>query len=205
MPTFLSVREAAQRTGKSPSSIRRVLYPVIHDDEHADRKHIEPSVEDALKLRMKGENFAWRVSEEFLRRAVPVEAGPESGTAPASRASGGHGDGELLAMLRRELDIKNQQITQASELISKQMELISGLSERLREGNILIGGLQQRLALSDGRDAPPAETVNAKTVTPTKTEKGSAAPPKPTKPDRAAAGPAKPVKPKKGLFSRLFR
>ena len=42
-------------------------------------------------------------------------------------------------MLRRELDIKNQQITQQSELISKQMELVSGLSERLREGNILIG------------------------------------------------------------------
>src|SRR5947199_10060373 len=108
MPTFLSVREAAQRTGKSPSSIRRVLYPIIHDDKHADRKHIEPSVEGALKLRMKGENFAWRVSEELLRRAIPVEAGPEQGTAASSaKVSPGHGDGELLAMLRRELDIKN--------------------------------------------------------------------------------------------------
>jgi hypothetical protein len=206
MPTFLSVREAAQRTGKSPSSIRRVIYPIIHDDKHVDRKHIQPSVEDALKLRMKGENFAWRLNEEFLSRAVPVEAAPESGTAaPASKASSGHGDGELLAMLRRELDIKNHQITQQSELIGKQMELISGLSERLREGNILMSGLQQRLALTDGRDATPAETINVKTVTPTKSEKGNATPPKAAKADKGTVNPPKPAKPKRGLFSRLFR
>ena len=51
----------------------------VRDDKHADRKHIKPSVEDALKLRVKGENFAWRLSEELLRREVPFEAGPEKG------------------------------------------------------------------------------------------------------------------------------
>jgi hypothetical protein len=204
MPTFLTVREAALLTGKSPTSIRRVIYPIIEDDNHADRPQIQPGVEEVRNLRMKGENFAWRLSEELLRRRIPVEAAAEQGISGASKASAGHGDAALLDMLRRELDIKNQQITQSSELISKQMELISGLSERLREGNILIAGLQQRLALTDGRDPKPTQPVDAKTVSPTKPEKGTAAPAKAARPDKAPAAAPKPAKPKKGFFARLF-
>ena len=102
------------------------------------------------------------------------------------------GDAELLAMLRRELDIKNQQITQQSEMLSKQMELISGLSERLREGNILIGSLQKQLTLTDGNSRPEPHVVEAKSLDSQATEKGSVA-------------AKKKAKPKKGFFSRLFR
>ena len=65
-------------------------------------------------------------------------------------------------MLRAELAIKNQQISQQAELISKQADLVSGLSERLREGNILIGSLQQQLALPDGANRAK-EVVDAGT------------------------------------------
>ena len=58
MPAFLTVKDAAKLTGKSPSSIRRVIYPIIHDDQHSDRTHVQPSVEDAMRLRIQGENFA---------------------------------------------------------------------------------------------------------------------------------------------------
>src|SRR5438132_8601838 len=68
MATFLTVKEASRLTGKSPSSIRRVLYPILHDDAHPDRAHIAPGVEEALQFRLRGDNFAWRVSEELLRR-----------------------------------------------------------------------------------------------------------------------------------------
>src|SRR5207244_1133913 len=93
---------------------------------------------------------------------VPLESSPEKGTAASPRPSASSAEGELLAMLRRELEIKNQQIIQQSEIIAKQMELVSGLGERLREGNILIAGLQQKLALPDGRDARAPETPKAK-------------------------------------------
>jgi hypothetical protein len=191
VPEFLTVKEAARLTGKSPSSIRRVMYPIIHDDKHADRKHIRPSVEDALKLRIKGQKFAWRMNEELLRREVPFESGTEKGS-PSSQRESIHGDGELLAMLRRELDIKNQQITQQSELIKGQMELINGLSERLREGNVMMHSLQQRLALPDGRaraTVDPAEAKHSTTTTPL--EKGSKA-------------PGKASKPKKNFLRRIF-
>ncbi|MFL5330491.1 MAG: hypothetical protein ACJ8C4_16430 [Gemmataceae bacterium] len=185
MPTFVTVREAAERTGKSPSSIRRIIYPIIQNEGHADRKHIQPSVEEALQLRMKGETFAWRVSEELLRREVPETVNTERGT---GKPAGAHANEELLAMLRGELEIKNRQINQQSELISKQMELISGLSERLREGNILLGGLQQKLALTDGRDPKPVEPTKVKTVTP-----------------KTAKGTTTSAKAKKSFLSRLFR
>jgi len=128
MTTFLTVKKAAKLTGKSPSSIRRVIYPIIHDDAHADRQQISPSVEEAQTLRVKGENFAWRISEELLQREIPVAHPSEKSNTPSPVMSEGHS--ELLAMLREELQIKNQQITQQTEMLSKQMELINGLSDR---------------------------------------------------------------------------
>ena len=191
MAPFLTVKEAAQLTGKSPSSIRRIIYPIIHDDAHPDRGHVQPNVEDAMQLRVKGENFAWRLSEELLRREVPVETESGNGSPVSSAKSAAHGDGDLLAMLRGELEIKNRQIGQQSELISKQMELISGLSERLREGNVLIGSLQQHLALPDGRFGSQPITAKTKRAPSTEPEKGSTM-------------PAKTTKPKKSFLARIF-
>lgn len=193
MATFLTVKEAARLTGKSPSSIRRIIYPIIHDDNHPDRANIQPTIEDAVHLRMKGESFAWRLSEDLLRREIPVETSHEKGSASAATTQATRGELELLAILRRELDIKNQQITQQGELIAKHVDLINGLNERLREGNILIGSLQQRLALTDGRGntASVAEVIKPKRAPPKQPEKGSVSNPKSPKP-------------KKSFLSRLF-
>lgn len=192
MPQFLTVKEAAKLTGKSASSVRRVIYPIIQGQNHPDRQHIEPTEGEATKLRLKGENFAWRISEELLRREVPVEPVKPAGDERDAQQPRTAGDVELLAMLRRELDIKNQQITQQSEMLSKQIELISGLSERLREGNILIGSLQKQLSLPDGSHRTKSEIVDAKSPVSTSPEQGSDA----TK---------KNAKPKKGRFFGLFR
>lgn len=181
MTTFLTVKEAARLTGKSTSSIRRIIYPVIHDNNHPDREHIHPTVEEVLHLRMKGENFPWKLSEELLRREVPPDTPSDKGSAGSIPKAATHADGDLLAMLRAELQIKNQQITQQSELIGKQMELISGLSERLREGNVLIGTLQQRLALPEARST--SEVSKSKRPS-TSTEKGSTMTPKSAKPKK---------------------
>ncbi len=191
MSTFLTVKEAANLTGKSTSSIRRVLYPIIEKDGHPDRIHIEPTVEDVLKLRMAGENFAWKLSEELVHREFPDEPGSEKGSGASSSRPTSDAEGDLLAMLRGELEIKNKQITTQSELLAKHVELVSGLSERLREGNLLIASLQQRLALTDGRENKASEPVDATRAPTPKPEKGSSA-------------TTKTSKPKKGFFSRLF-
>lgn len=188
MSAFHTVKEAADLTGKSPSSIRRIIYPIIRKDTHPDRAHVQPSVEDVLKLRLKGENFAWRLSEELLRQAIPADA-PEKGSDVSSGRQSGHGDGALIDMLRHELGIKNTQIAKQAEIIDKQMELVNGLSERLREGNILISNLQQRLALPDGRPGKTPEPVKVKHA---------------VVPGKGSSVNAKPAKPRKGIFSRFF-
>lgn len=193
MSRILTVKEAAKLTGKSPSSIRRVIYPIIHDDAHADRPHISPSVEEVQALRLKGENFAWRISEELLQREVPITPLSEKPNSPSQPA--GNGQSELLAMLREELHIKNQQINQHSELIAKQMELIGGLGERLREGNILIGSLQQRLALTDGTNRMKVSTSNAATEHHRRGESSRKSKAKPV---------TKPVAKRRGFFRRMF-
>lgn len=147
MANYLTMKEAATLTGKSPSSIRRIIYPIIHDDKHPDRKQIRPPVEEVKQLRSKGENFPWRVSEELLRREVPIGEQPSKSHSAAHGSTATMGTEAVVEMLRKELDIKNQQIKQ-------QMEVISGLSERMREGNILIGSLQQQLVLPDPASRP---------------------------------------------------
>lgn len=192
MPSFLTVKEAAKLTGKSPSSIRRILYPIIEDDAHPDRAHIEPSVEDAQKRRVKGENFAWRISEELLRRAVPDEAKTEKGSGTPSAGTSTDLTSELIAMLRRELEVKNTQIAQQAEALANQMEQSKGLSERLRESNLLLAQLQQRIALPETTERKPAESDKAKSAAKPAAEK-----------EKGRGSTPKPAKPKKGWFSWL--
>lgn len=207
MSQFLTVKEAAQSTGKSPSSIRRVIYPILEGENHPDRQHIRPTIEEVQQFRVKGENFAWRISEELLRREVPLEAEPEKGSDKPGTRGLHDSDAELLAMLRRELDIKNLQITQQSEMLSKQMELISGLSERLREGNVLIGTLQQQLVLSDGSSRTKSNAVDAETKPAHPVKAATQQAPKPSG-KTPAKTPTKPAptqsKAKRGFFGRLF-
>lgn len=201
MPTFVTVKQAAQATGRSTSSIRRAIYPILKDDAHPDRGHVEPSVDDALKLRVAGVNFAWRVSEELLARVLPATVPTEKGAAPAKAAP--QAQSELLSMLQRELEIKNQQIGEQTEMLRKQMELMTTLSERLREGNILIGSLQQRLGLADGRaprgGEPPIPARAAE-----RSAKGSPAKRSPVATDKTAKAPVA-TPPPRGFFARLFR
>lgn len=183
MGKFLSVKEAAQVVGKSPSSIRRIIYPILENDQHSDRKHIHPTPDDARAFRLKGENFPWKISEELLRREVP-EAGAKNTTeSKSATAASGEGSAAIIEVLRRELDIKNRQI-------ETQNELLKGLSERLREGNILIGSLQQQLALPSGSNRDRREVMDASTEPP-KAEEGS-------EPDNLSAPK------KRGFFDWLF-
>lgn len=165
MTKFLTVKEAATITGKSPSSIRRIIYPILHDDKHPDRHHIEPDVATAKALRVKGENFAWKISAVLLRREVPE--GGLKGTAGSKSSSlvGNDQSAAIIDMLRNELEIKNSQI-------ATQNDLLKGLSERLREGNILIGSLQQQLSLTDGSARKMSDAVEAEPQS-AQPEKGS--------------------------------
>jgi hypothetical protein len=155
MNNFLTVNEAAKRTGKSASSIRRIIYPILKNDRHADRHHVEPDVKTAKALRVKGENFAWKISEELLRREIPEGETNANSASKSSIKNGSDQSVAIVEILRTQLDIKDQQI-------AAQNEVIKGLSERVREGNILMGSLQQQLSISDGSHRNKSDVVEAK-------------------------------------------
>jgi hypothetical protein len=195
MPEFLTVTQAAQQTGRSASSIRRrIIYPILENDQHPDRSHVEPSVEEVQRLRMKGESFPWRVSRELLDRYGP----PKEAEAPTEKTFVGVGDEpslrEVVNLLRDQVLQNQQQLKVKDDQIATLSEITKSLNDRMHEGNILIGQLQRQLSLTSGGSQPATDvvdtTMNAKPDAP-----AAPAPKSKTAPKKS---------PKKGFFERMF-
>ena len=137
---FFTISEAAEKTGRSLSTIRRLIKSIADDDAHADRDAIQPTPKEVAAFKKKEENFAWKIREDVLLREF-------QGALKDAKKEVAEAKGDILQILQKELEIKNQQI-------EKQWEVIHGLNDRLREGNILMGSLQKRLALPSPEENP---------------------------------------------------
>jgi hypothetical protein len=143
--TYLTIAEAVAKTGRSASTIRRVIHAITKGDDHPDRAAVQPSPEEVEIAKQKGETFTWRIREDLLLRdaAPAAPAGMKKKLAPS---------GDILNVLQSELELKNRQI-------EKQWEVIHALNERLREGNILMGSLQKRLGPPEPAVSEPVMTA----------------------------------------------
>ena len=148
----LTIAEAAEKTQRSPSTIRRIIRSITDAPSHPDRNGVEPSPKAVEAYKKKGENFTWKIREDILLKNFP---GALDGEKKISKGSTSKMEQDVLHILRHELELKNQQI-------EKQWEVIGALNERLREGNILMGSLQQRLALPSA-DSPLPVDVGSST------------------------------------------
>lgn len=164
---YLTISEAAEKTGRSLSTIRRLIKGIADDDAHADRSAITPSPKEVAAFKKKDENFAWKIREDVLLREF-------KGALKDAKKETMEARGDILGILQKELELKNQQI-------EKQWEVIHSLNDRLREGNILMGSLQKRLALPSpeeaAADATPV-TVSATAATPSAKSSKKASTPK---------------------------
>ncbi len=145
MDTLLTIAEAAEKVARSHSTIRRLIKTIADSPAHPDRSGIEPSRKVVEAFKKKGENFTWMVREDVLRRHLQSAPNTEE---KQDASSSGQMKQDVFQILRKELEIKNRQI-------EKQWDVINSLNERLREGNILMGSLQQRLALPTGESPSP--------------------------------------------------
>lgn len=154
--TFLTIAEAGKLTGRSASTIRRLIHTITESPAHADREAVLPSPQDVASFKKKGENFTWTIRQDVVLKNFNA--------APAvEKKSKAEPAGDIFGILQKELELKNQQI-------EKQWEVIHSLNDRLREGNMLMGSLQKRLSLPEAPtpvgavvDATPApEKVAAK-------------------------------------------
>lgn len=140
---MLTIREAAEKTGHSPHKIRRLIKAIADQPEHADRSGVEPSPSDVERLNAEGVQFTWRISEELVLRQLGEAAAP-----PATKSSEAMGVGEsseLLNLLQRAIDAKEQAEIRLFEQLRVKDEQIASLNERLHESNILMGSLQKQL------------------------------------------------------------
>ena len=63
---YFTVKEAAERTGKSTSAIRRLILPIAHDPKHKERGLILPTPAEVQALKKSSTDFGWTIAEELL-------------------------------------------------------------------------------------------------------------------------------------------
>ena len=138
---FLTISDAEKFTGKSRSTLRRFIDAIVKTEDSPDRHLVLPTIDEVVALRSQAQPFSWRINEELWRRQfLKPDETPPLDSIPGNRDVSGSESSRLvtvleksIAMLERELSEKNNQI--------------AAMNERLRESNILMKDLQQRLAL----------------------------------------------------------
>lgn len=169
--TFLTIAEAGKLTGRSASTIRRLIHTITETPAHPDRDAVQPDPVAVAGFKKQGENFTWTIRQDVILQNF--NAAPKEEKKTKAEPSG-----DIFSILQKELELKNSQI-------EKQWEVIHSLNDRLREGNMLMGALQKRLSL------PEASTPVGAVVDATPMESKAAS----KKPSKKEAKPAK-----KGFF-----
>lgn len=202
MDQHLTVSEARQFTGKSESTIKRLLREIVADPQHVDRPFILPSADEVERRKAAREPYAWKIDRQLLLRRFPQESPLEN---RGTTASGQPTAPAELAMqvLQEQLKSKDEQLRTLEKQLDRKDEQIANLNERMRESNVLMRELQQRLAIAAPQPVASETFVEPKKPTP-KSEDGVKT--SPAKSSVVKTPNKSPKKPKQsGLWSRLFR
>jgi len=162
MDQHLTVTEARKLTGKSDSTIKRMIREVTADPKHPERSFILPSHDDVERRKAAGEPYVWKIDRELLRRRFDTPQPEATAETPTASGSGGGEHDVVLQVLREQLKSKDEQLRTLETQLDRKDEQISNLNERMRESNILMKELQQRLAITAPAKPPAsAEVVDA--------------------------------------------
>lgn len=192
MEQHLTVREACEFTGKSESTIKRLIREIAADPKHSDRVLILPPPEEVERRKKSGDVFVWKINQDLLTRRFPKQSASEQGTVGTTNASPTGGDSQvIIQVLRDQLQSKDRQLQTLETQLDRKDEQIKSLNDRMHESNVLMRELQARLSIA----APAAKpTTNNEVV-----QQGSDVV---TAKDEAATG--REPKPR-SFFGRLFR
>ena len=120
---FLTISEAEKFTGKSRSTLRRFIDNIVKAENSPDRPLLQPTPEEVIGFHEQSQPFAWKISEELLRRQfLKPENSDGSNQAKGSEAPPESDSSRLVtvleksvAMLERELNEQNNQIAALNE------------------------------------------------------------------------------------------
>lgn len=144
---FISIKDASIRYQKAEITIRRFVRSILDQEKAAERLQIHPLPADAVKLKKLKKPFAYTISEELLQK--------QFGAVMSGAAS--HGQGSYVHLLEHTNTSLEGQLKVKDEQIRVLAQAIDDLSERQRETNVLMKGLQERFLLS----APKEDVVEA--------------------------------------------
>jgi hypothetical protein len=149
---YISIKDASIRYQKAEITIRRFVRSVLEKEKTAEREMIHPLPQDAVKLKKLKKPFAYTISDELLKK--------QFGEGSAAPQSHGTSQGSYVHLLEHTNRSFEQQLQVKDEQIRVLAQAIDGLSERQRETNVLMKGLQERFLLS----APKEDFVEGATV-----------------------------------------
>lgn len=194
MDQHLTVSEARAFTGKSESTIKRLLREIMADPKHADRRFILPSAEEVERRKAASEPYAWRIDRHLLLRRFPQEDATESEGVEAGGPVSAHTE-LVMQVLQEQLKSKDEQLRTLEKQLDRKDDQIASLNERMRESNVLMRELQQRLAIAAPKPAADA-FVESSNQTRTVPASPAVAKPRPRSPK---------ILKRRGVWSRLFR
>ena len=147
MDQHLTVSEAREFTGKSESTIKRLLREITGDPQHVDRPFILPSAEEVERRKAAEEPYVWKIDRQFLLRRFPQVEAAESGGVSSTGPVSTHTE-LVMQVLQEQLKSKDEQMRTLEKQLDRKDDQIASLNERMRESNVLMRELQQRLAIA---------------------------------------------------------
>jgi len=151
MDDYVTIAEAATITGRSVSTIRRIV-----------RRIASEANQNVVKKAPGVTSERYLIQRDYLLKELNTE-NPE-----ASEPEDHEGfREELVAILREELQKRDEQLKKKDEQLQTKDEQIAQFLERQRETNILMNNYQQRLLTLN----PPEESLNVKLAGKTADEK----------------------------------
>lgn len=141
--TFLSIKEAAERYSKAEITIRRFVRNVVQEEKGQARQGIRPLPGEVNKLKKSKKPFSYTISGDLLQKhfgdAMAAAARPTS-------------DDPYVGLLERTNGTLQSQLQVKDDQIKLLSQAIDDLSQRQRETNILMKGLQEQLLLTSGKE-----------------------------------------------------
>lgn len=152
MARGLTISEARKFTGKSESTIKRLVREIVADPAHSDRDLIDPSQEEVDRCNSVGERYVWTISEDLLLRRYPdTEKQPVKIVESSTEL---HED-TVVGILREQLHSKDDRLRVLEQQLDRKDSQIADLSERQRETNILMKTMQERLVIEPPKKPLP--------------------------------------------------
>ena len=181
---FLTIKEAAAFTGKAEITVRRLVHEIVKEDRQdkktpsRERGLIKPSGSEIAEFKHRGHPYTYTISEKLLRARFQGNDQATDGDQSRGREDAETRKNEMDALMKEQLGQKQEQLTVKDGQIESLTKLVHNLgdqlNERLRESNVLMKGLQDRMALPQGTTAPPA-LVEVSQGKPPKTKKQGSA------------------------------